>query len=329
MPPIDDNIGDLASSADPTLDAQDTSAPAAAPADAASSPAAPGETDDTSLLSVVRDVVAESRADKVQQPAPPADSVEETDPSVDDGKVKDPDDYSDVPFHKHPRFQQVVREKNAFKQDAERYNNVQTFMDQNNVGAEEAAELLIIGGLIKTNPVAAWDRMLPTLQKLAIAAGVAIPADLQDRVQKGELTLDAAKEVSKARATTQSVQATRSFEQQQSERRQQQDAATAITSAATTWEDDRRLKDPNFDAKLPQLMDKVYALQRQEGIPNTPQGVKDQLTRAYKGLVPAAVTPAIAPPRAKTPVRGGQVAGNVQTEPKSYLDIVRANRRSA
>ena len=30
-----------------------------------------------------------------------------------------------------------------------------------------------------------------------------------------------------------------------------------------------------------------------------------------------------------TPVRGGQVAGNQTPEPQSYLDVVRANRRSS
>jgi len=332
MPPFDDNeLEELASSADPSLDAQTETVVTDKSADATSSPAAPGETD-ADLLSVVRDVVTESRSD---QTAPPAEGEEAAgQPADENGEKKDAeDDYSDVPFNKHPRFQALVREKNALKQDAQRYNNVQTFMDQNNVTAEEAADLLVIGGLIKTNPQAAWARIKPTIQKLLIAAGEVLPDDLTERVSKGEMSKEAAMEVSRARAGVQSVQATRTFEQQRAQQRAETEAVQALGSAANEWEADRRLKDPNFEAKLPSLMEKVAYLQRIEGVPKDPAGVKAQLQKAYKAIpAPAAAIAAVpaapVPKKAITPIRGGQVAGDQRPEPKSVLDIVRANRRA-
>jgi len=324
MPSDDKDIEDLASSADPALDATE---PLETPAldDAVSSPAT-GE--DGDMLSVVRDVVSDKRTEP--EAASPAEGEEEEPADAGDtGKAKDDEDYSDVPFHKHPRFQQRLRQPKALKVDAERYNNVQNFIDQHGLTADEAADGLVIFGLMKTNPAEAWKRAKPTIQKLLIAAGEVLPDDLRDRVQKGEMSQDAALEVSRSRASLQSVQATRSFEEQRAQQRSQQEAVRSLASAAETWEADRRRKDPTFDAKLEPLMDKVYALQRQEGIPNTPEGVRDQLNRAYKGLVAAAPKPAIVPPKPVTPVRGGQVAGNQTPEPQSYLDVVRANRRSS
>lgn len=331
MPPeLDDNIQDMASSAVTEQDEQAVAAKAdEQPNDAATSTAT--DENDTSLLSVVRDVVKDSRG------AEPASSAEgdENGESEDAGATKGDDDYSDVPFNKHPRFRELVQERKTlkqeaerFKQDADRYNNVQNFMDSQGINADEAAELLIIGGLIKTNPQEAWKRIKPKVQQLLIAAGEVLPDDLNERVQKGEMSQEAALEVSRSRASVSSVEATRSFEQRRSEENRKREANTANMQAAEDWFQARVKKDPLFKAKEQPLMDRVYALQRREGIPTTPEGVREQLNRAYKGLVPAAAKSTVAP-QAKTPVRGGVVAGNQQAEPKSVLDIVRANRRTA
>lgn len=323
----DNDIQELASSASSDLDAQTVAAEAAA-SEAAKSSTATGENDDVDLLSVVRDVVTESRT--TDQTASPAEGVEANGQSTDEGKATGADDeFANVPFNKHPRFQGLVRERNALRVDAERYTNVQNFIDSHGLTAEEAADGLVIFGLMKTDPVEAWKRAKPTIQKLLIAAGEALPDDLRERVAKGEMSSDAAMEVSRSRASVQAVHASRSFEQQRSQQREQQDAVNAITGAATAWETDRRQKDPNFEAKMQPLMDRVYILQRQEGIPNTPAGVTEQLNRAYKSLVVAAPKPVIIPPRPVTPVRGGQVAGNQRPETMSTLDIVRARRRGA
>src|SRR6185312_7659905 len=119
----------------------------------------------------------------------------------------------------------------------------------NGVTANEAADTLTIAALAKTNPAEAWKRVQPWVQKLLIAAGEVLPDDLQQRVAKGELTADAALEVSRSRATVNSTAAQRTFEQQQAERRSQQGVQTARLNAAAAWEQDRRIKDPNFDAK--------------------------------------------------------------------------------
>lgn len=323
--PLDANeIEDLVSSTDPALDEQAVE-PAAA--DAKSSNAT-GDTENGDLLSVVRDVVTESR--KADQTASPAEG--ETGQGAKPGAE---DDYSDVPFNAHPRFKELVREKNAHKaeakryqQDAEQFRKVQDFMESNGLMAEEAADLLIIGGLMKTNPAEAWRRMKPAVQQLLIAAGEVLPDDLQGRVQRGELSADAALEVSRMRAGMQSVQATRSFEQRRAETQRQRDTESALRGAADTWQAERERKDPLFAHKIEPLMDRVARMQRQEGVPNTPQGVRDQLNRAYQGLVASGPRTPPAGKQPVAPVRGGQVAGDQRPQTGSTLDIIRANRRT-
>lgn len=331
MPSLDDNIiEDLDPSTSPELDVTASTAPAAVqPAPAASSPAT-GETDD--LLSVVRDVVTESRKDQTASPA----TGEETGHTADINAPKEPDDdkFSDVPFHKHPRFQQLLRQRDTFRQDAERYSNVQTFLDQRNLSGDEAANGLIIMSLMKSDPAEAWKQLLPVMKNLAVAAGEVLPDDLQQMVNAGRIDPAAALEVSRSRAGLRSMQTQRSFEEQRREQDAHTSAVQALGGAADEWAAKRHKNDPNFAAKLTAVEKEVLYLQRQEGRPNTPEGVRAQLDKAYKA-VNAALTPAPTPAPSRqrkpalNPITGGQVAGNQKPAEQSTLDIVRANRRSA
>ncbi len=338
MPPLDDNIDELEPSTNSADVAADADAGQNAPANdqpdpAASSPAT-GENDDTELLSVVRDVVKESRKD---QAAPPAEGEVDGQQTADSAAKKEQDDenYSDVPFHKHPRFQQLLRKSKTYEQDAKRYQNVQSFLDNSGLNAEEAADGLISMGLMKTNPVEAWKRIKPAIQKLLVAAGEVLPEDLQTMVKEGKMDHNAALEVSRSRAGVNAMQVQRSFEQQRGERRQQQDAATALSTAANDWQADRQKKDPNFDKKFVALQKEILYLQSTEGKPNTPDAVRAQLNKAYKAVNDALKPVTVPQPRNVQkrpeirPVTGGQVAGNSQPAPRSTLDIVRANRRQA
>jgi hypothetical protein len=273
---------------------------------------------------IVKDVVAK------RKPDPAASSATVEDPAAQPRErqpAKEPDNeaFTDVPFNKHPRFQALLHERNEFKTDAVRYRNVQNFLDTQGLTAEEAADMLVMGGLMKVNPLEAWKRMQPTLKKLLVAAGEVLPEDLKGLVTAGEMSRDAALEVSRARAATQAVEFQRSFDQQQADRRAQLDKRSARVNAAQSWEDDRRRRDPNFDAKLPAILKEVVWLQSQEGIPEEPQKVQDQLRRAYESVNKAGST-ARAPARrpAMTPVNGGQVAGDARPAPKSTMEIIQA-----
>lgn len=294
--------------------------------DADSSPATGEESSEAETLSVVRDVVGDEEEAPAEEQASPAEGEEAGPEAGDDApeaKEQDDEDYTDVPFHKHPRFQQLLRKAKTYEEDAKRYQNVQSFIDQHGLQAEEAAELLVIGGLMKTNPAEAWRRMKPAVQKVLIAAGEVLPDDLKERVQKGEISPQAALEVSRLRAQQRSTESMRAFEQQRQEQMRLQEMQMRLQQTAASWEQDRRAKDPNFDAKYDALLDGVYALQRREGIPTTPEGVRDQLTRAYKAItLPAAAKPRPAP---KPTNASGQVAGNQRPAEQSTLDIIRAH----
>ena len=172
----------------------------------------------------------------------------------------------------------------------------------------------------------AWKAMKPTVQKVLEAAGELLPEDLKAMVADGKLTREGAMEVSRSRAAVKSTEARTEFDRHRAETRQQTDARNANLGAVNSWEADRRSRDPNFDAKMPAIQKEVLWLQAKEGRPNTPDGVKVQLQKAYDA-VSAAYTPP-APVRqqrpAIRPVTGGQVNGSVRPEVSTTHDAVRA-----
>lgn len=282
------------------------------------------ETAEEGTLSIVRDVVSKTE----EEPKAAASSANEADGQktgeVETTTEQDNENYSDVPFNKHPRFQQVLGKLKAAETDAQRYRNVETFIGEQGLSGDEAAELLQIGGLIKTNPVEAWKRVLPTIQQLAIAAGEVLPDDLRQRVQAGEVSREVAMDLSRQRAANQSLTARQEWERNNSQQRQVVELQQQIGSTVTSWESERRARDPNFEAKLPAIEREVAWLQSKHGKPRDPNGVRAQLQQAYDAVSAQFAVPTPAAPKRATqrPVTGGQVNGNVRPEPASTLDII-------
>lgn len=327
MPKDTDDIEDLdlpSSEQAPLDDAKAAPEKSANFVDANSSDAADGT--DTAL-NVVRDVVdTRKAADAGSSP----EGEEAGLPAEVEPKRADNEGYTDVPFHKHPRFQQLLREKKTADVDAVRYRNVETFLESNGLTPVEAADALENLVLAKTNPVAAWEKIKPWVQNLAVAAGVVLPPDLAQRVQSGALTREVAVEVSRARAQVHSVQTQQTFAQQQAERRQVTEHQNSIIGAAANWEADRKLKDPNFDAKMLSLQKEIAFYHATEGRPKDAAGVIDQCNRAYKAVNASFRPPVPVQAQRKAPIRmvaGGQVAGTASAEPNSTLEIIRSFRR--
>ena len=304
------------------------------PDSAASSDAHDAPKTDEDLLSVAREVIsgkvktgeAASSAEASEAGSEPASQVR-----------KEPDDveYTDVPFHKHPRFQQVLGRMKASETDAGRYRNVTGFIESQGLSADSAAEALTIAGMMRNDPAEAWKRLQPMLSDLLVRAGEALPPELQQRVDAGQLDPAAALEISRATATTKSLEQRQADERARQERQQQTDFVTSLSTAADQWETDRQSKDPNFAAKRPALEREVLYLQRTEGMPTTADAVRAQLKRAYDAVNKDFRPPQPPAPRrqATRPVTGGQTAGAAATRPinGSTLDIVRqiANRAAS
>ena len=136
------------------------------------------------------------------------------------------------------------------------------------------------------------------------------------------MSREAALDLSRTRAAVESGRAQATFSQQRMQTRQVEDLSNALVGAAQAWELDRKRRDPNYGAKLEDIRKEVVWLQSQEGKPETPQGVQDQLRRAYETVSKSYRSPRRPP--ATHPVNGGQVSGDAQPAPRNTMDIIRS-----
>ena len=84
------------------------------------------------------------------EPASPTGESESDEPTTGESsnsepKEQDDENFSDVPFHKHPRFQQVIAQRNQFREGHEAYQNIQGFLQQRGLSQEEAVALIVNG----------------------------------------------------------------------------------------------------------------------------------------------------------------------------------------
>lgn len=335
MPKDLDEIEEMEVESSITSEDEHVEAAQAAESEIADSSNATDETE-ADTLSVVRDVVAE-RPEGDEAAAASSAEGEENGQTASDLAEVDNENYTDVPFHKHPRFQHLIQEKNALQEDAIRYRNVQAFIDQNGLTGEEVALGFDIMAKMKTDPQAAWLALKPLVNDVLIAAGEILPDDLAQRVASKELTRDAALEVSRNRAALKARDFRDQFQQQNGQRQQMIEHSHALRSTAQEWLNDRKLKDPNFAAKESRLHEKIAFLHATEGKPSDPAGVKAQLKKAYDAVnaetaslaatprpgAPAAVRQPANQKRAIAPVRGGQVANAPASKPKNTMDVIR------
>lgn len=308
----------------------DTDAPAPEPDSSASSTEPAGEEFD--LLSVVRSATEEAEqsetpADEDRTPEATAESerTEDTPPPGDPDADPTDDEMKSYPVRTRKRIERLLEQRNQFRQGAEQYEQVQTFLQEHGVSAEEAADGILIQALIKTNPVEAWKKIKPIAQKLAVESGEMLPADLREQVQAGRLSREHALEMSRLRAAQSSAARQTEFQQRQAEQQRKQAAVQAVQHRVAQWEQATRARDPDFDAIGDDMQREVAFLQRQHGMPRTPAEAEQMIQTAYDSVRKRRT--AFQPKPAKAPVTGGRVSsGQPTAEPKSMLDLVRGMR---
>tara|TARA_R110000782_G_scaffold49944_2_gene108499 strand:+ start:2961 stop:3911 length:951 start_codon:yes stop_codon:yes gene_type:complete len=275
------------------------------------------------LLSVIQDAMqpeeeTESHSEsEVEEPDVfAAESNAESDEEVDEVE-----DFTDEPFHKHPRFKKVLEERNAYKDSADKFGVMQSYLTDNQLSGDEAAKGLEIMALMKANPMAALDALKPYVQNLSQAAGIVLPQDIQTRVDDGYLDEDAGRELAVSRASEQRANAQVN---QYAEAQQQQVAQQHVNSLAqtvTAWEEKARQSDPDFNLKQEEIDDRIRVMVSERGRPNTPQDAISMAKEAY-GAVNTRFQARFADRRPIKTASGGNIGGSPQAEPQSLQDAI-------
>ena len=307
--------------------------------EASSSDATEVEETEDSLLDVVQSALPEEEAPEETaseetetqevQAEQPEVSAEEVEPQI------EADDWSDVPFNKHPRFRKLVSEKNEqrklaeqFREDSAQYQKIVDFIGSNNLSAEDAAEGFRIMSLIKNNPGEAHEILQGHLNSVNELTGKKLPDDIQGKLDDGFLDEDAANELSQARANLQREQQLRQQDKENAEqveqvsRKQKADQQlNYLRKVVKDWEDTTRNSDPDFSLKQDEINDRVAALVNERGRPVTSEQVLGIANDAYETVNGRY--------KARTPQRqnirtstGGKLSGTPVAEPSSMHEVI-------
>ncbi len=243
------------------------------------------------------------------------------------------------------RFHSLLGQRIALRQEiatlqpaAEGYRTIRQFMAKNNLSDQEFAEGAIAMADLKSGDpkrVQAFvDRVSPYLQTAREIAGQAVASDLTARVAHGEMTEEAAREMTALRhqreAATQAAQrATQAQVAVETGATRQ-----SIHSAVADWNAKTRLTDPDFALKADAMTIAAKALVADKGLPRTPaeavaysQEVYATVNRMFASAKPARAatqpTPLVTTASANRP--------GMRPEPASLEDAIgqafdRANR---
>lgn len=256
-----------------------------------------------------------------------------------------------LPFHSHPRWKQVIEERDnlkqqliqldtvkqeseSYKERADRFDMVSGFVQQNGLQGDEVdAGFTIMAAISQAtkfggDPKAALDLIMPYVEHLQGLSGSVIPEDLQKKIDEGYLDEQTAQDISNLRAenlraTQRAEVATQQtkYTQQQTVAQQKEVVRGQILSTVSEWEANWKKADPDFAIKQADVMMLVENLTNKHGQPrNTEEALylanfaKGEIDKKFKSILPSRTE--------MRTVTGGNPKGSPVQQVKSTQDAV-------
>lgn len=285
------------------------------------------------LLSVVKDAV--SKEQPAAAASPTAEGEGEAEAAEAGPKPVAAEEQAEadkkLPFHEHPRWKEVIAERDGFREDASRFRDITGFMQQHGLTGDEVAEGYDIMAKLKSgtpeNLAEVREYFSTRLAFLDDVLGNVLPEDLRLRVESGAIDEEAAQELARVRANERLLKAQVETRETRDTEADNQRAVVANAEACATavddWEKQVRKADPDY-AKKAALVETTCRAIVQE-TQKAPRNPAEAVALAKQALdrVNAQLEGALPKPRpvAKTPTGS---SAKVVDQPKTLQDAVRA-----
>ncbi|WPZ36710.1 hypothetical protein T8K17_11245 [Thalassobaculum sp. OXR-137] len=246
-------------------------------------------------------------------------------------EAEDPD--AKLPFHKHPRWQEVTKENatlkeevSSMKADVEQFRAIEEFRQGHGLEVTEVSDGYKIMALIKNSPAQALPYLKGLVKDIEGITGHTLPEDLQAEVDAGGITEERARELSIARATT----ATMTTRQKEAHERQTTERRAALgeelAGAGQQWAEEARKSDPEYSRKEKLVVKEIRAILH--GDPSrTPKTVADVRALSDEALKNVNAELSEIMPRRPTPPSPAGMSATAVTAAKSGpatpLDVTR------
>ncbi len=283
-----------------------------------------------SLLDVVQNAYeanqSENKEEAVSESSTDEDgSKDQSEVEASDVQVEIPADdetkYKGEPFSKHPRFRELIAEKNRYREGADQFDRIKGFMRDNGLSAEDTVEGFKVMAMMKNDPAEAFKVLREKLNQVGEVAGYKLPQDIKQKIDDGYLDEASGRELSRARADLAREKNLRETREQQIQTQAQNATVGKIEESVTDWEDSMKESDPDWDLKADELDDRVRVLVAERGQPSTEGDALSLVREAYDSVNERyrKRTPAKRPIRTAT---GGKLGGSLAPEPGSLQEAM-------
>jgi hypothetical protein len=291
--------------------------PKTAPSDGAEKPDAPGTTTDPDPTLDAKPDEAGKPADADSEDAKPADWLTKDEMAALGPKAK-------------ARIENLWRENREHRSFVTRADPFLAPIRDNNLPLADVQIMAQLAGAVNRQDWKTfYDAAKPYFDIAEQALGLSLPEDLKRRVDDGEMTQEAASELSRTRHVAAGAQAREKQVSEQVARDReaatQRDASAAtanVSKAVNDWEGQERTRNPDYPRLRPLILDKMVAFAAQHGPPPDPQAAvrlaewaKGEVLKALPGGPPARATP-------KQPTANGSAKAPLRAEPKNVYDAV-------
>jgi hypothetical protein len=206
--------------------------------------------------------------------------------------VTDKPEDAKLDFHKHPRFQELVKEKNESKAKideltplAERTRILDDYVTKNGISQQQLVNALEYTRLINSDPAKAWELLRPIANQLATFVGEVLPPDLAAEVSAGTLSEQRAKEIAMGRAQASHGQ----FQQQNRSQFEATTQAQQVQGAIDSWAQGKMRTDADLRPKANgdaadgkwEFLDQKLRTLRQANPPRSAQEAVSLVEKAY------------------------------------------------
>lgn len=286
------------------------------------------------LLDVVKDAI--KPVETAAAASPTAEGEGEAQVAEAEPKAATPEEQAEadkaLPFHEHPRWKEVIAERDGYKEDASSFREITTFMRTHGLTGDEVAEGYDIMAKLKSgepkNLAEVREYFSTRLAFLDDVLGNVLPEDLRQRVDSGAIDEEAAQELARARASEKLLTAqaeTRATRDTEAETQRATVAnAQACATAVDDWEKRVRSADPDYAKKAALVETTCRAIVQEKGA--APRNPQEAVALAKEALdrVNAQLAAALPKPKAVVKAPSGSSA-RVVDQPKTLLDAVRGS----
>jgi hypothetical protein len=256
----------------------------------------------------------------------PESKTGEGDKGVDLSKDPTPEELAGYKKDTRERIRQLLDQRNTLRAEAEVTQTLRNFLVTNDIAREDFQLTLDLAAAMRRGDFKGFlEGVGPYVQLATQALGITLPPDLQNEVQQGRVTFDAAAQMSRdryARALAEQ-RATRATQvvTSQHDAAQAQTLSRSIEQTVAAWEQGIRQTDPDYGRKEETVRNFLWAVVQEKGVPRTPEHAveiaKEAYSRANNTLRVFAPQPK---PTRAVPSSINRAASGARPEPRTLME---------